>query len=125
MSKNQIITHFNGFHPSPDTKNFIETILSDMQRELPRGSIVRGHFSRQKKIMKGILQVQSNQGPFFAVASSESLREVALELTVQMRKRMEKWKSKRHDKHGLKWELEQAHLERDLNQKDTSVRHAG
>jgi hypothetical protein len=49
-----------------------------------------------------MLQVGSYGGPFFSVAAAEDLKEVTLKLLEQMRRRIDKFKTKQHRRDGLK-----------------------
>ena len=102
MSKNRVSVIYHDFHPSDYTKEFIESVVNEIHQELPRSSTVKATFSKKGDLIKGMLHVGSHSGPFFTVAASEDLREVTLKLVEQMRRRVEKYKSRQHDRHGLK-----------------------
>ena len=102
MSKHQVTVHYHDFHPSEQTRFFIDSIVNEIQRELPQGSTVRATFSLKDKLVKGMLQVGSYGGPFFTVAAAEDLKEVTMKLLEQMRRRIDKFKTKQHRREGLK-----------------------
>lgn len=101
MSK-AIVINYHNFHASIGTQIFIDSLIQEIHQELPEGSTVKATFSKKDEVVKGMLHVGSYAGPFFAVATSDNLNEVTVKLVDQMRRRIEKWKSKRHDRHGIK-----------------------
>lgn len=102
MLKSNIAVQFNNFHPSQNTKNFVDSVIQSIQDELPSGATVRATFTKQKNVVKGMLQIGSYSGPLFAVASAEGLKEVTFRLVEQIRRRMDKWKSRRHERRALR-----------------------
>ena len=102
MLKNNITIHFHDFHPSPGTKKYIDSIVSEIHQELPNGATVRATFSKNGELFKGMLQVGSFSGPLFATVVAEDLNTVTVKLIDQMRRRLEKFKSKLHSRDGLK-----------------------
>ena len=102
MSKHSVNINYHGFHPSDDTKHFVEAVIHEIHEELPGGATVKASFSKNKDIVKGVLQVGSYAGPFFSVAASHNLKDVTFKLLEQMRRRLEKWKYKRRrgDRHA-------------------------
>ncbi len=102
MSKQLVTVHYHDFHPSEQTRFFIDSIVNEIQHELPHGSTVRATFSLKDKIVKGILHVGCYGGPFFAVAAAEDLKQVTVKLLEQMRRRIDKFKKNQHRREGLK-----------------------
>ncbi|MBY0555062.1 hypothetical protein K2P97_11080 [bacterium] len=102
MSKKAIVINYHNFHASKGTQLFIDSLIREIHQELPDGSTIKATFSKKDDVVKGMLQVGSYAGPFFAVAASDNLNEVTVRLVDQIRRRIEKWKSKRHDRHGIK-----------------------
>lgn len=115
MSKKAIVINYHNFHVSNGTQLFINSLIEEIHQELPEGSTIRATFSKKDDVVKGMLQVGSYAGPFFAVAASENLNEVTVRLVDQMRRRIEKWKSRRHDRHGMKALISETPYE-DVNQ---------
>ena len=102
MSKSNVTIQYHDFHPSENTKLFVETVIDEIYHELPQGSTVKASFSKRDDVMKGMMQVGCYNGPFFTVAASTELHEVTSRLVAQMRRRLDKWKSKKHPHRGLK-----------------------
>lgn len=104
MHKSNVAVQYHNFNPSEHTKRFIDSIINEIQEELPSGSTVKATFTKTKSddVVKGMLQVGSYNGPFFAVATASGLREVTMKLMQQMRRRLDKWKTKRHDHRTLR-----------------------
>ncbi len=102
MLKNNIVIQYHDFHPSENTKAFIDSTIQDIYGELPGGSTVRATFSAKDKVVKGMLQVNSFGGPLFVVSTSNDLHEMTMKLVEKMRRRLEKFKSKQHEKRSIK-----------------------
>lgn len=102
MQTNRVSIHYHDFHPSEATRNMIEDLINEVQLEGPQGARVKATFCEVDKVMKGMLQVNSYGGPFFAVAVANNLNEVTLKLLEQMRRRIERFKSKRHERDTLR-----------------------
>lgn len=98
MFKSNVKINYHGFHPSEQARLFVESIVHEIQHELPQGARVKATFSKKDEVIKGILQVGSYAGPFFSVAASSSLRDVTFKLMEQMRRRLDKWKDKKRGK---------------------------
>jgi ribosome-associated translation inhibitor RaiA len=103
MSKtSNVVVQFRNFHPSEPTQEFINSVLEEVQQELPSGSTVKATFTTKDNVIKGMLRVGSYAGPFFAVATSENSKEVIFKLLEQMRRRIEKFKSKSHARKSIR-----------------------
>ncbi|MCX7978460.1 MAG: hypothetical protein N2578_05605 [Bdellovibrionaceae bacterium] len=96
-----IVIHYHGFHPSEASALMLQNLLEEVREEAPYGAAVRASFNRKDGVIKGILQVNSAVGPFFAVSSGEEIHEVAQTLMRRIRRRMEKWKSRRYRESGI------------------------
>lgn len=93
---------YHDFHPSEVSKEFIQNVITNMLDELPNGSTVKATFYLKDKLIKGMFQVRSYGGPFFSVAVGEDMHALTVKLLAQMRRRIEKFKSKQHARDGLK-----------------------
>lgn len=102
MNFNNTVIRYQGFHPSEYTEAYIKELLSEISLEGPNGSSVNAVFTRKKDVFKGIIKVNSSAGPLFAVVSGTGLKEVSHKLMAQMRKRLDKWKSKRFERTSIK-----------------------
>ena len=102
MSRESVSIRYTNFHPTEATQDFISQILNEVHHELPGGATVKASFTAKDDVIKGVLNVGSFAGPFFAVAASNNLNEVALKLMSQMRRRIEKFKSKHHARESLR-----------------------
>lgn len=105
MPTSNFTVQYHNFHPSQATKEYIESILSVVQQELPGGATAKAHFTLKDKVVKGTLQVGSFYGPFFSAAAAEDLHLVTVKLIEQVRRRLEKFKSRRRSHEGLKQSL--------------------
>ncbi len=86
---------YQGFHPSAYTQEYLSETLSKMVEEAPRRAFLHGHFSRSGGAFKGIVQILSNGGEFFASAEGERLKDVIKRITSQLRRKMSRQKQKR------------------------------
>lgn len=102
MSKSNVVVAYHNIHPSEETKEFIDSVIQEIHHELPAGSIIKAKFSAKDHAVKALLNVRSYGGPFFAVGTSTSAREVAMQLLEQMRRHIDKFKSKTHRRKSLK-----------------------
>ena len=102
MSKNNITIQYHDFHPSEASKDFISSVIEEIQHELPSGAKVKATFSAKDNVVKGMLNVGSYAGPFFAVAAASNVREVTLALLSQMRRRIEKFKTKSNERRSIR-----------------------
>lgn len=101
MSNNIVITYRN-LHPTAETREFISSIVNEIYTELPPTSTIRASFSERDGHVKGMMHVHSYGGPFFAVAVSTSVNEIGSKLLEQMRRRIDKFKTKTYRRVSLK-----------------------
>lgn len=93
---------FQGFHPSDFTRSYLDDKITTLQYEAPKGAHIEATFTRRDKSFKGIVTIFSPGGKFFAVASGTKLKEVTHKLNEQIRKKLDRWKSKTHGHASLK-----------------------
>jgi len=65
MPNTNLSVQYHNFHPSRETKDFIESILRDLKHELPGGASAKATFTVKDKVVKGMLQIGSHSGAFF------------------------------------------------------------
>lgn len=102
MKTGNMNIQYHDFHPSEGSKEHIQNTLTHMLDELPNGSTVKATFYLKDKVIKGMFQVRSYGGPFFSTAVGEDMQVLTTKLLSQMRRRIEKFKSKQHARTGLK-----------------------
>jgi len=105
MPTSNFSVQYHNFHPSQATKEYIQDILTTLQQELPGGATAKAHFTIKDKVVKGMLQVGSYNGPFFSAATADDLHLVTVKLVEQVRRRLEKFKSRSRSHNGLKQSL--------------------
>jgi hypothetical protein len=93
---------FIGFQPSEAALQHIHEMLDEVWEEAPYGANIRLSLNRQKHVFKGVIQIASSAGPFFATASGEGLKLVSEKLRDRIHRRLEKWKSQRFRRRSLK-----------------------
>lgn len=96
MLTNPITIRYDGFYPSAYTKNKIEDTMHEILNEAPTGGTLQATFTKNNEIVKGLVQVSSSAGPFFAIVTDTDLQEVCRKLLMNIRRRLDKWKAKRH-----------------------------
>jgi ribosome-associated translation inhibitor RaiA len=102
MKIGDIRVRYHGLHPSEYTKSHLDSAMQEIYDESPDGSSLQASFSKHKDVLKGIVQISSPAGHFFASATGPNLHDVANRLLAQMRRRLNKWKSKRFSSESLK-----------------------
>jgi cobalamin biosynthesis protein CbiD len=84
--------NFQGFQPSVIAEDFVKTSLEKIVATAPRKAFLHGHFSKNKKVFKGFVQVLSSGHEFFASAEGSQLKNVIKLISTQLRKKMERQK---------------------------------
>jgi hypothetical protein len=102
MKFGDIHIRYHGFHPTDYTKSQVDAVLQEIYDESPDGSALKASISRKGDLLKGIVEVNSAAGPFFATATSRGLHDVLNRPLEQMRRRLGKWKSKRYQNESIK-----------------------
>jgi hypothetical protein len=86
---------FHGFHPSDFTRDYLTSLLEEIQMEAPYGARLRAHFARQGRDFKATIEVHSKAGSFFARASGHRMRDVGHKTLEQIRRQISKWRTMR------------------------------
>jgi hypothetical protein len=102
MKYGNIQARYHGFHPSEYTKSQVDSTLQEIYDESPDGACLRADFSQVGNLLKGIIEVQSSAGAFFASAVGGGLNQVTDRLLDQMRRRLKRWKMKRFSEENTK-----------------------
>lgn len=99
---NAIVVTYRNLHPSAETQEYINSIINEIYNELPASSTIKATFSAKDDVVKGMVHVHSRGGPYFAVAISNSVNEIGTKLLEQLRRRIDKVKTKTYRKVSLK-----------------------
>lgn len=102
MLLDNILLKFQGFHPSDFTRSYLNDKMRAIQDGSPYGSNLQATFTRRDHLFKGVVTIYSSAGKFFAVASGTKLKEVTHKLLEQIRKQLDRWKSQRFQRDGLR-----------------------
>ncbi len=103
MYTDSLALQFHGFHPSEFTRETIDALLGEIEEEAPYGATVKAHFARQGQEFKGVIEIHSRAGKFFARATGTHLKNVNSRLIAQIRRQIAKWKANRlHEHESLK-----------------------
>ena len=93
---------YQGLHPSHETDVYLRAIMGELLEEAPYGASLKAQFSTKNDVVKGMITIRSVVGPFFCLATGGDLRVVGHQLLNQMRRRLDKWKSKRFNREGVR-----------------------
>lgn len=97
MSKNLMHIEYQGFSPTDEIREHFERIIHEVHEEAPYGARIRAVFARRHRTFRGRIQINSAVGPFFAMARGDSYQAVMKRLLEQMRRRLNRWKSRRFE----------------------------
>lgn len=95
MYADRLALQFHGFHPSDFTIDYVNSLLEELQEEAPYGATTKAHFARQGHDFRGVIEIHSRAGTFFARAEGTRLKDVGHRLLEQIRRQFDKWKSAR------------------------------
>jgi len=93
---------YQGLHPSHETDVYLRAIMGELLEEAPYGASLKAQFSTKNDVVKGMITIRSVVGPFFCLATGGDLRAVGHQLLNQMRRRLDKWKSKRFNRETVR-----------------------
>jgi ribosome-associated translation inhibitor RaiA len=93
---------YHGFHPSEFFRSFVLSKLRDLREEAPDRSALKAAFSRDGRLLRGMVRIQSVAGSFFAEAEGSRLTEVIRKLISRLRRQLGKWKASRFHE-ARKW----------------------
>ena len=100
MFKNAVEINYNNFNPCDFTRIYFSTLMDELHNESPFGSKLKATFTSHGKYLKGVIQINSSRGKFFAVAADKDKAVLAKKLVQQIRKQIGKWRDQRfHAKH--------------------------
>lgn len=99
---NAIVVSYRNLHPSTETQEYINSIVNEIYNELPGSSTIKATFSAKDDVVKGMVHINSRGGPYFAVAVSTSVNEIGTKLLEQLRRRIDKVKTRTYRKVSLK-----------------------
>ncbi len=96
------------FNVSDFTKIYLNSMMRELLEQAPDGAKLTASFTQNQGFYKGVVRIQSQVGPFFGIATADTIEAVAQKLLDQMNTRLLKWKEKRFMKnregqnHGTK-----------------------
>jgi hypothetical protein len=86
---------FEGFSPSPFMRTYFKSLVESLNEETPAWSQVRATVRRVGKGLRGMIQVNSRAGVFFATAHSDRATDLGHKLMFRLRRQLDKWKGRR------------------------------
>jgi hypothetical protein len=87
--------NFHGFRPSESARAHLTDRLSQILDEAPYRSNLQAAFTRKDGGIRGVLVIHSSAGHFSAFATGRNLNETANKVIRQIRKRLNRWKTRR------------------------------
>ncbi len=81
---------YHGFKPSAFVQRYLNSVLIKSVEDAPSKSFIVGHFSRNKKMIKGFVQVSSHSNQFTAASEGERFKDVTKKISTQLKKKIEK-----------------------------------
>ena len=94
---------YQGFSPSEFAKTYIRQLMNKVHDEAPSSSTLRVTISKTgQNLFKGFVRISSSAGPFFVMASSDKLTELAHQLLERTRRQLDKWKTRRFSHETLR-----------------------
>ncbi len=99
MFTNKVSINYKGFHPSKNTLESVEQLLTELQIEGPSNSRLNAHIAKDGQfshaVYKGIIEIRSNAGSFFAKAESSQIADLIHKLLKRSRRHFSKWKERK------------------------------
>ena len=95
MLHEEVIVRYHGIRTSDLTKSLIFSLMEEIHKEGPAKGTVRAAFHKEGKVYRGNVHMHSKAGSFFTTSTHSNLMVVAERVLFQMRKQLQKWKSKR------------------------------
>lgn len=102
MLHDRLTIQFHGFHPSPETEEMVHEKLGLLSDKAAYEATVSAKFFRHDGHLKGTIAINSHGGRYFAVATGEHLREVLHAAVEQVHKQMDRSRSLRSRRPGLR-----------------------
>ncbi len=95
MTNHEVITQYQGFHPSKTTQDYLEDIFREIQIEAPQKSTLKASITKNEELFKVSLDLHSQATSFFVSAEGAKLYEVGHRILGLVRRKIGKWKKNR------------------------------
>lgn len=102
MSSSHLMIKYQGFHMSEVSRQYIQDLFSGIAEETPRSAKINVTFTKKDNLLKGMIHIHSADGSFFSSAIDNNLKNISEKIVHQVRRRIEKWKAKHHDRKSLR-----------------------
>lgn len=102
MSSSQIMIKYQGFKMSDESRNYIQSLFSEIAEESPRAAKIDVTFVKKDRLLKGMIHIHSADGSFFSSAVDHNIKVISEKIIHQVRRRIEKWKSKHHERKSIR-----------------------
>ena len=102
MSSDNVTIKFQGFKMNEWTKKYVRSLFSEMADQSPRTAKINVTLTKKDNLIKGMIHIHSSDGSFFSSAVDQNIKTVSEKILFQVRKRLERWKSKHHEHKSIK-----------------------
>jgi len=84
------------------TRENIQSMFSVIAEEAPHSAKINVTFTKKDNLVKGMIHIHSADGSFFSSAVDSNIKNISEKIVHQVRRRIEKWKAKHHERKSLK-----------------------
>jgi ribosome-associated translation inhibitor RaiA len=102
MSSSNLMIKYQGFKLSDLSRNHIQSLFSEIAEETPHSAKINVTFTKKDNLLKGMIHIHSADGSFFSSAVDTNLKNISEKIVQQVRRRIEKWKAKHHERKSLR-----------------------
>lgn len=102
MSSSNLMIKYQGFKMSDVSREHIQSLFAGIAEESPRSAKIDVTFTKKDNLLKGMIHIHSADGSFFSSAVDTNLKMISEKIVHQVRKRIEKWKAKHHERKSIK-----------------------
>ena len=102
MSSSNLMIKYQGFKLSDISRNHIQSLFSGIAEESPNSAKINVTFTKKDNLLKGMIHIHSADGSFFSSAVDNNLKNISEKIVHQVRRRIEKWKAKHHERKSIK-----------------------
>ncbi len=87
--------HYKNFPHSAALQTYLKGIVHGLQHESPSDSVLKVSFSKTGRVFKGMVNIYSRAGRFFARAEDLTINAMSHKLFERVRRQLDKWKAQR------------------------------
>ena len=102
MSSSNLMIKYQGFKLSDVSRDHIQSLFYGIAQESPHSAKINVTFTKKDHLLKGMIYIHSADGSFFSSAVDNNLKNISEKIVHQVRRRIEKWKAKHHERKSLR-----------------------